>query len=160
MPLKDPIEYKKYQKNYRAKNKIKINLAAKKWHVANPDSRRQTVRKYKSTFNGRMKYIHRSALHRARKSGKEFTLTLEQIIDLWNKQEGKCALSGLDMTYDKTKISNRTPYTISLDRIDSGKGYTYNNCRLIVWALNALIGNFGYESVFPIILACSNRGVF
>lgn len=43
---------------------------------------------------------------------------------MWNKQKGKCALTGIPMTVTK---SGRTNTNISIDRIDSNKGYTKDN---------------------------------
>lgn len=57
---------------------------------------------------------------------------LISIEDLWNqyeKQEGKCAFTGLNLTL--TNSNHLRDQTASLDRIDSSKGYTTDN---IQWA--------------------------
>lgn len=49
----------------------------------------------------------------------DFSITLEYIADLFEKQSGKCYLSGIPISFrDKTA---------SLDRIDSSKGYEEGN---------------------------------
>ena len=66
----------------------------------------------------------------ARNRNKEFTLTLEEAQAQYDKQNGKCYYSGLDMPLKRGDRNN----TISLDRKDNEKGYTANN---IVWCLGA-----------------------
>ena len=57
----------------------------------------------------------------------ELTITKEFIWELFNKQDGKCALTGMPLTIDY-RGSN---HTASLDRIDSSKGYTEENVQWI-----------------------------
>lgn len=54
-------------------------------------------------------------------------------------ERGVCELSGLPFGDEK-------PYAPSIDRIDSSKPYTQENCRLVVWALNAAFGEWGEEA--------------
>ena len=62
---------------------------------------------------------------------------------------GKCELTGIKfISNDDFRIS---PFNPSIDRIDSKKGYTKNNCRLICVALNLAIKEWG-EDVFREIL--------
>ena len=65
----------------------------------------------------------------AKNRGIEFTVTKEEIWDLFLKQNEKCALTGLPISFN----SNQSPTflgrqkTASLDRIDSSKPYTLDN---------------------------------
>jgi hypothetical protein len=63
---------------------------------------------------------------------REFTITIEDIYEMWVKQNKKCKLSGLDIDF---KNNNQKTYdltcTASLDRIDSKKGYTLDNIQLV-----------------------------
>lgn len=70
----------------------------------------------------------------------EFSITPSYINDLFIKQEGKCALSGLDLYFGK-KYKD-TSGTASLDRIDSTKGYIEGNLQWIHKDLNRLKLNF------------------
>lgn len=59
-----------------------------------------------------------------------FEITIEYIWDLYIKQDKKCALSGVSLTFamhGKDGINN----TASLDRIDSSKGYIEGNVQWI-----------------------------
>ena len=49
-------------------------------------------------------------------------ITKEYLEHLWIKQDGKCAISGLPLEKFLRSIPN-TPFTVSVDRIDSSKGY-------------------------------------
>lgn len=56
--------------------------------------------------------------------------------ELWNKQNGLCAISNIPMTY--TFNSGRIPTNVSVDRIDSNKSYTKNNIQLVCMAVNQM----------------------
>lgn len=63
-------------------------------------------------------------------------LNLQDVIDLWVKQKGLCALSGLPMKIGlHNKGSLRVP---SIDRIDSGIGYEVGNVQLLCWGVNLM----------------------
>ena len=64
------------------------------------------------------------------------TLTIECLMSLYEKQEGKCALTGVPMTYEQGKGKLRT--NISIDRIDSKRGYDNTNIRLVCTMVNKM----------------------
>ena len=64
-----------------------------------------------------------------------FFVTIEQIWDLFLKQNRKCALSGLEI---KFPISHKDDITASLDRIDSSKDYTLNNIQWVHKDINIM----------------------
>ena len=64
-------------------------------------------------------------------------------MDLFESQEGKCALSGLPMLTtthrDECPEDERcNPNKLSIDRIDSLRGYTEDNVQLIRWRANSM----------------------
>jgi len=68
---------------------------------------------------------------RAKEKGMECSLTLE-----WIKQKllaGVCEVTGISFA----KNGSRHPFMPSIDRIDSSKGYTPENCRVVLWMINA-----------------------
>lgn len=91
-----------------------------------------------------------SAASRAAKQEMPFTLDLEFLIELYHNQAGQCALTGLSMNLDSPKIGRSRPFVPSLDRIDSTKGYTKDNVRLVCWAVNVALSQWG-ESQFNTI---------
>jgi len=78
------------------------------------------------------------------KQGVSFHLTAEDCIELWEKQGGKCALSGVYMTH----TPNGDPFTsknTSVDRLDHTKGYYPQNVQLVCSAVNMLRGSLSQE---------------
>lgn len=60
-------------------------------------------------------------------------LTIEQIWNLYIKQNRKCALSGINIGFEASKSN-----TASLDRIDSTKGYEIDNVQWIHRDINTM----------------------
>tara|TARA_S200002703_G_C3709098_1_gene217781 strand:+ start:292 stop:618 length:327 start_codon:yes stop_codon:yes gene_type:complete len=82
------------------------------------------------------------ARQRAAKKGMEFTIAIE---DVEKVDTDICPL--LDIPIKRYPTVPNRKYTVnpdakSLDRIDSSKGYTPDNIRVISWAANRMLGNF------------------
>lgn len=73
-------------------------------------------------------------------------LTIEQLVNLWNKQEGKCAISGVEMSHQRVKRQHNMT-NCSVDRIDSSKEYTINNVQLVCWTVNRMKGETSLEEL-------------
>jgi hypothetical protein len=65
--------------------------------------------------------------------------------ELWNKQNGICALSGIPMTY--CFDSGRVPTNVSVDRIDSTLGYIRGNTQLVCMAVNQMKSDLTIEQL-------------
>ena len=68
----------------------------------------------------------------------EFDLTIEFIWELYQKQQGKCALSNISIKFKQSKRTNEPPQTASLDRIDGSKGYTLDNVQWVHKDVNTI----------------------
>jgi len=69
----------------------------------------------------------------------EFDVTKDYLEKVFLKQNGKCALSGINITLPKTATENRKYlHTSSLDRIDSSKGYIEGNVQWVHKRLNSM----------------------
>ena len=79
----------------------------------------------------------RQIISNAAKRNLSFNITIEQIWNIFEKQNGKCVLSGLPITL---KIIKRKQ-TASLDRIDSTKGYEPTNVQWVHIDINKLKSN-------------------
>jgi len=79
----------------------------------------------------------------ARQRKKEFNVSMEYLWDLYEKQQEKCALTGLSLTFGRNGHRNET--TASLDRIDNNKGYIKNNVRWVLKDINMIRGNYNSE---------------
>ena len=62
----------------------------------------------------------------------EFTITINDVYSLYLKQDKKCALTDLDLYWEKVG----TKHIVSIDRIDSKIGYILSNIQLIHKDLN------------------------
>ena len=81
-------------------------------------------------------------------NSKKRNLALEvSIKDIWDKfikQNKKCALSGVELSF---RLENRYDGTASIDRIDSTKGYTKENIQWIHKDLNRLKSNMTEDTL-------------
>lgn len=83
---------------------------------------------------------------RALKENKfKFDLTLEQLLELWDKQNGLCAISGLEMTTIKGK--GKMLLNASIDRIQPGQDYTISNVQLVCSHVNMMKSNLTEEEL-------------
>jgi hypothetical protein len=57
-------------------------------------------------------------------------------MDLYNKQNGQCAYSGIPMVFERWG-SGRKRYSLSIDQIIPGRGYIIGNIALCCWIVNA-----------------------
>lgn len=64
------------------------------------------------------------------------SVTPEMLVELWKKQDGRCAVTGVPMTYIAAQGSVGT--NVSIDRIDSRFGYIPDNIRLVCKAINLM----------------------
>lgn len=69
---------------------------------------------------------------------------------LLKAQNGKCAISGLDMTYE---LGEGRIYTnVSIDQIMPSKGYTIDNIQLVCMAVNQLKSDLDMDTI---LILCS-----
>lgn len=85
----------------------------------------------------------------AKKRGIDFgeCLTRECLLDLWNKQEGRCFYSGVKLSLnpeDKTTL-------LSVDRKDNNVGYIQENIVLCTYIFNSFKFNFTHEEVINFV---------
>lgn len=77
------------------------------------------------------------------KKGREL-ISAKDCLDLLEKQNGKCALSGVNLTC-QLEVGKKFFTNASLDRIEVGGGYTKDNVQLVCSALNSWRGDVPLE---------------
>lgn len=70
--------------------------------------------------------------------GMAVSVTCEYIWNLFQSQDGKCALSGLELTIPSKFTAPESQCTASLDRIDSSKGYVEDNVQWVHKRINLM----------------------
>lgn len=121
----------KDREEYR-RNKDKHTARVKRYRAENP------LLWKKCRENARQKSPWKDCLSNARnrslKKGFAFDLTREWCAE---KYTGQCDITKLPFYFG---TQNHYPFSPSIDRIDSTKGYTQDNCRFVLFAVNSLKG--------------------
>jgi hypothetical protein len=135
---------REYQKLYRANNKKEIAENKKKCYFnrkshydANNAANRE--RSPKAFIINLFYQIKRHALPRVTSNAErvvhrkaiKLEVDRDYIFKLYDKQDGKCAISGLSMVHRAGELDS-----ISIDRVDSGKGYVPDNVQLVCQFIN------------------------
>ena len=93
----------------------------------------------------------RRALPRAKRRdvlrNREHNLSIDWLLEVAERQCFRCALTGIPFYSPNSCTSAKNPFAPSIDRIDCTKGYTTSNVRLVVFAVNAMLMDWG-EPVF------------
>jgi len=83
------------------------------------------------------------AKHRAKANGLDFSITREWAIAEMERNDYRCAETNIPFLMKCDATSFMRPYVPSLDRIDPAKGYTQENVRVVVFAFNAMVSDWG-----------------
>lgn len=84
-----------------------------------------------NTFDGYMSKLLSLATKDAKKNGLEFNITKEELINIYNRQDGFCAVSNLKMTLNNKHGKGKSFRNVAINRIDQSKGYIKDNVRLV-----------------------------
>jgi len=88
---------------------------------------------------------------RHKENGHEVSITLSDIKEQWEKQQGKCPYTGWPLkNLEKQSPDSQLPLTpdrASLDRIDSSKGYEKNNIQFVSFMAQCAKNVFGEKEL-------------
>lgn len=114
----------------------------------------------KKAIESKTKHWKRLLLYEAKSSAitrkLEFNLTMEEIDDIYEKQNGKCYWTGLEMN---PNVISKFPSKPSLDRINRHKGYTKDNVVLCCLAINIGRNSSDKEVFEQFILDLKTKGI-
>lgn len=120
------------------------------YYLKNSSSIKRRVSKYNESYfpkyNKNVISRLKSLCTKARNRTKEFNIIDQDLFDLWEKQNGQCAYTKLPLLATANQFN-----TLSLDRVDSNKGYVVGNIQLVCTAINKMKQEYA-EEVF--ILFC------
>jgi len=81
------------------------------------------------------------------RSKKILEITIDDLINQWDKQNGICVYTGVRLTLPSAHRKNNRLYTASLDRIDSDKGYEVGNIQFVSIIANVAKGVSTHEEM-------------
>ena len=150
------VVYRKNHPGYfktKGKEKYQNNLKDapdfnRKRYLADQETFLSRRDQYARTVRGRLQALHDAARDRSKKRKKEYLLSVDYLEKIYNKQEGKCALTGIEFTLERNPNGEHfyLPWSPSLDRIESSGHYTEENVRLVCVIVNLALNKFGDEA--------------
>ena len=87
-------------------------------------------------------------------------ISIEELLEIYYNQDGKCALTGIEMTLGDKRNGQNNPYALSIDRIDNNLHYTKENIWLVLRAVNQLKNCYELGDVFKIVRAIYEENGF
>lgn len=159
--LKDGSEIRRNKKIGR-KNYCSLNCANKankdKHGKGNPEFLIADNRKDK--YTGIREHLRR-VKNRYKESGKEYDITLDDLLEQWEKQNHICPYIGVELFHPTTK--NKKNYTLlrlaSLDRIDSCKGYVKGNIQFVSAMANLAKNNLSHNEMVEFCMLIAKQWV-
>ena len=119
------------------------------WHSKTTLSNSAQFRGHKDMGAGYVSSIR----GRSKKKGWEFDLDAKFMWELLQKQNKKCALSGLPIKFSSSSRNRSSDGTASLDRIDSSKGYIKGNVQWVHKDINYMKNELN-EAYFVKLCEC------
>lgn len=98
-----------------------------------------------------LKTAIRAAASRARQKGVPFDLSLDHILGMAAAQDFRCSLTGIRFFAAHSSKGRVHPYLPSIDRIGPKLGYTPGNVRLVIYAVNAMLLDWGEECFLRVV---------
>lgn len=138
---------------------VLARAAARSERVATRNVQRRPgyYRQYAMTVPGRAALLCGAAKARAAKKGLPFDLTQDWVADRVGR--GVCEATGMAFVLksDTGPGHNLNAHSPSIDRIDHAKGYTQDNCRVVVWIFNRARGAFSDAELIEMARAIAER---
>lgn len=87
----------------------------------------------------------------------EFSLSADDMVEMFSRANGRCEVTGLAFQHEKNDVSLYRPFAPSLDRIDPRAGYVAANVRLVCVIVNAALNQWGEGPFWTMIEAAAER---
>lgn len=121
----------------------------KKYHSLSPEDKK--IKKAKQNEWIKNNYLHYRVINsraRAKEYNIPFNITVEDVKGAWEKQGGKCYYTDQPMVLAP---SERRWQSVSIDRIDSSKGYEKDNIVLCRGIVNLVKNELSIDELLEII---------
>lgn len=86
-----------------------------------------------------------AAKARSKTKSVPFELTLDWLLETAQRQDFRCCLTGIEFFAKSGTLGKIDPYAPSLDRRVPAKGYTPDNVRIVIRAVNTMLLDWGDE---------------
>tara|TARA_Y100000310_G_C20694545_1_gene824615 strand:+ start:2470 stop:3006 length:537 start_codon:yes stop_codon:yes gene_type:complete len=143
---KNQEKIKERSAQYRKDNRDKINNKQKEDRKRDPEKYSKKLKEYRESnirrFLGKKFSNTKNMCRRIKKQKREIEIDLDFLTLLYERQNGKCAISHYPMTLKFNCI-----YGVSIDRIDSSKGYIPGNVQLLCQVMNFAKNGFNNEDI-------------
>lgn len=95
--------------------------------------------KVNSDVSAYLKKLYSSLGHNRKKQGFDWSVTADDFVEIYNKQDGRCALSGVVLTHYRDGGGAKS-FNCSIDRISPQLGYTKKNIQIVAYSVNMMKG--------------------
>lgn len=100
-------------------------------------------------------YLLRFCFYNAKSRNIEFNITISDLENQWNLQEGKCAYTGIELTLPKSSTDRL--FNASVDRIDSSEPYIIGNIQWVLKEVNIMKMSLSEERFLELCKRISAR---
>lgn len=105
----------------------------------------------KNPLKNRLSKCLAAARKRSKEKQQKISLVFEDLLEMWEKQNGLCYYTGLKLEAYAYGVKRQKINSISIDRIDSDKGYTKDNCVLCTFYANVAKADLDKEHMLYIM---------
>ena len=120
----------------------------------NKTKRKLYGRENLKTARGRAVHMLNNCRSSSTRRNIEYKLTTEDILPA--VEAGVCQLTGIPFDFSPHLHKKLNPYAPSIDRINNEQGYAPGNVRVVLWLVNAALGECSDEEALPILKALVN----
>jgi hypothetical protein len=117
------------------------------WQRKNPEKVLARKQEWMKKPENRIKHTLSQAKRRAIKDGRDFDITIEDLLPL----PTVCPVFGTPINYTGTQARGFVDNSPSIDRIDSSKGYIKGNVQIISWRANRVKSDASVEELEAVI---------
>lgn len=101
--------------------------------------------RYVNTERGRLKHLFHAAKGIAKECNREFELTFDEMMEVWNLQEGRCFYSKRKLTPTSKDFD-----LMSLTRLNPSKPYHKDNVAFVCWGVNKLKNSLSHDAFLDV----------
>lgn len=140
---------KMYAENQGYKTKRKARAKKQREDPQFVELAKQRSATFYRSVSGRAKTLFKSAQRRS-DTYPDFDMDVDWIEEKLMK--GCCEITGIPFDFQPHPVYEKNPFSPSIDRRDSTKGYTKDNTRIVIWQVNLMRGEMKDEEVLDVCI--------